>query len=196
MKRLRTFIAINLPAETKNQISAIVDELSSIAPRSLDFKWINPRQAHITLVFLGNISEQRVLDAAQILENVVQKFRQFTIETGSLSYFYKGKDSNESVVYLDIPDKDNFLKEIYKELFNGLATEDFYPPTRYQPHITLGKLGKINRDQNRGDILAKITDLEVPKLSFKVEGIGIYESSSQGRTGGHTYSPIRIFRLQ
>ena len=66
MKRL--FIAINLPDEVKNKIDKIIKGSNG------DFRWIPPKNWHLTLVFLGNQPDGAIIPILESIKEIVKNF--------------------------------------------------------------------------------------------------------------------------
>ena len=50
---IRTFIAIDIPADAKDALAALTQALESRGLTGI--RWVNPKGIHLTLKFLGNI---------------------------------------------------------------------------------------------------------------------------------------------
>lgn len=197
MKRIRTFIALDLPRELKDKIAQLVEKLDEKLTKDVQVNWVNPQKAHITLVFLGHISLQRVEDATTALRKTVEVAQKFELQTGGLSYFFSEKGSSRSsTIFFDIPDTEKNIRELYKALFDNLAAEGFFPPTRLVPHITLGRLGKLEREQNREEILSEIIDFPTEHTIFLANKVNVYESLQENRGGKLRYHLLRSFELK
>ncbi|MDO8504104.1 MAG: RNA 2',3'-cyclic phosphodiesterase [bacterium] len=187
LSKLRTFIAIDPPAETKEEIAKIIEtlkkkSLSQTASRRII--WEDPQKFHFTLVFLGHIPQEKMEVAANVAREVAQNFPKFTLTGGSSSYFLKEKGSLDSVIFLNILDPEKILRILYKALFKLLAEAGFYPPERLSPHITIARLrGKHLRVTERKRILSYVADIDIPILKpFLVSAINVYESIPNGNS--------------
>ena len=60
MQEIRAFIAIELPQEIKVELAHLTDKLKHGHERTV--KWVNAEGIHLTLKFLGNIPQGKVLD--------------------------------------------------------------------------------------------------------------------------------------
>lgn len=86
--RHRIFIAINLPFEIKQ-------ELVKYQKKWNDFpaKWVSEDNLHITLVFLGDLTDLELGEVCVITKEITQKFKSFDINLTNISY---GPASNAS----------------------------------------------------------------------------------------------------
>lgn len=130
--------------------------------------------------------------AAKAAEKTAAAHEPVEVIPGGLSYFYRrGADS---IIFLDIQDKKRHLRNLYKTLFANLADEGFYPPTRFTPHITLGRLKRQRYEHERKRILARITEAEVPlPPRFAAEELDVYESIYAKGENTHRHHLLKSF---
>lgn len=191
MQRIRTFIAVTPPPEVISQMGNILEKLQN---QNNVVHWEDPEKAHITLSFLGNIPQARVDEAAKAVSETTNNFSKFSIRTDVVSYFYKDKASNDSVVFLSIYDPAKHLKSLHRLLTRNLAEHEFSPGTHFSAHITIGKLKKQRYPHEQKRILAKIADVAIPRgHEFEVTHLDVYESIPQGNN--HRYHLLRSFEL-
>ncbi|MBI4029263.1 MAG: RNA 2',3'-cyclic phosphodiesterase [Candidatus Blackburnbacteria bacterium] len=178
-KRAHTFIAIPLLEELKEKIATLITKLEA---QNNSVSWQDPQKTYITLMFLGHIAQERIGAAAKALKETAQTFSKFQLTAGNLDYLYTGDKEDSSVLYISAVDTEKQLWELYKDLARRLAAEDFYPPERLAPHITIGKIKK-HRDRNiHTDTLDKlIQDESLIGEAIPVETLNMYESLQQRR---------------
>lgn len=181
MARLTAFIAINIPSETKEKVATLIEQLRR---KNYPCVWANPEQTHITLIFLGRISQERVNAAIKAITKTAEGFIPFELKTDSINYFQREKRTGYQTLFIDILDPEWTLRELYKSLFENMADEEFFPPERLHPHITIGRLKKLKSKQEAQSTFSKITseDQEVYS-SFVVDSIDVYESIYQEPSG-------------
>ncbi|MCG7344589.1 RNA 2',3'-cyclic phosphodiesterase [Sporosarcina sp. ACRSL] len=97
---------------------------------------------HITLLFIGALSEQKVEPLQETLSSLAEKHREFLLNVDGLSFF--GSPKGPRVVYLSVqPSKelDALQKAVAAIGVNQLKME---PDHRFTPHITIAKKRKID----------------------------------------------------
>lgn len=192
MRRLRTFIGLPLPEATRDQISQGMDILRKKNIQNI--KWVEPEQLHITMLFLGHITQARMEAASKAAEKAAKETLAFNAYPNGLSYFYK--KGADSVIFLDISDKEKSFRQLYKTLVENLLEEEFYPPTRFTPHITLGRLKRKQWPHERKKILLDITESEVPQVDpFPIDSIIVYESIYAPGANKQRYHLLKSFPL-
>ena len=68
---MRTFIAIDLPAELKKTLSDFSAEIKK--SKLVDANFVKPEQMHLTLKFLGEVPGERISQIKQILQKILLK---------------------------------------------------------------------------------------------------------------------------
>jgi len=169
--RHRVFIAINLPEDIKKELSSFTDKWLELPCR-----WTKKENIHITLAFLGYLSDEELLETCNIAKAAASKYEPFFIDLKRIIY---GPVNKKSPRMVWVEGKENEeLGKLQKELENtlsGLSTELKSEKGRgYIPHITLGrlKLWEFQRidPEERPEINEEIN------LSFEVNSIDVMES--------------------
>ncbi len=162
MKR-RIFIAINLPAEIKKELLSCQKKF-----RNLNIRWTKPENLHITLAFIGYVSDEEIEKILKATQETALKFSPFLINLNRVCLgptperarmiWAEGKATGD-LINLD----KNLKEELAKEKINF---DGKYP---LKVHITLarargGELRGINLDE------------VLNQLSFEVRSIDIMKS--------------------
>ena len=171
----RVFIAINLPDNIKKQLIKFQEKWSDFPVR-----WVRAENLHLTLAFLGNLSDEEVGKICQDLKGVKLKQHPFLINLVKISYGPQGKKI-PGLVWAEGERSDqlDFLRE---EVNNTLEGSIGFSSERrdFLPHITMGRIRKWEwrkiEPEERPDILENIS------FSFEVRSIEIMESELK-RTG-------------
>ncbi|NMA85740.1 MAG: RNA 2',3'-cyclic phosphodiesterase, partial [Tissierellia bacterium] len=93
---MRSFIAINF---SKTEKTAIENIIKQVQKHSTQGRFVKNEHIHLTLEFLGEISQNEV----KIIENIIDEidFKPFTMDLSQLGYF-KRRDGN--IYWLGIED--------------------------------------------------------------------------------------------
>ncbi len=81
---VRTFIAIELSPEIKDELAKLQAELK---PAGADVKWVNPAAIHITLKFLGDITKETIEEIGKILDGISSKHKKFELSLFQIGAF-------------------------------------------------------------------------------------------------------------
>src|SRR3989344_3739965 len=137
-KRHRIFIAINLPHEIKRELANYQKKWPE-----LPAKWVKQENLHITLIFLGELTDLELGEVCFIVKNVVEKHKSFDLALSKVSYSPINKFPPKIIWALS--DKSKNLSLIKNELENSLLEKiNFRPENRgFKPHITLARINSF-----------------------------------------------------
>jgi 2'-5' RNA ligase len=187
--RHRIFIAINLPENIKKKL----EDFQSKWPE-LPVRWTKPENLHITLVFLGYLTDEELLEVCKITKEVASRNQSFFIE---LKKIYYGPPKKPPRMIWVEGEKSLELGKLQKDLENSFLTSPIKgikePEIRpYTLHITLGRIRQWEfrrlEPEERPEIDEEIS------LSFKVNSIEVMES--QLKRGGTGYAALESFSLK
>src|SRR6267378_2820821 len=85
-KRIRLFIAINLPAALKSRLGELQHELESSANKRA-VRWTRPEQLHITLKFIGYVEPSARAAIEKELQKGCEGTPQFRLEVEGVGCF-------------------------------------------------------------------------------------------------------------
>lgn len=150
---LRTFVALELPAEVKHAVAAAQDR----AVRAV--RWADPESAHLTLKFLGPTPEDAVARVDRALARAARGTGPLRLRTAELGCFPDRRSPR--VLWLgldgDLERLGALRDAIEREVSPlGWPTE----PRPFAPHLTLGRLRSDTTPAERralGEALAGMT---------------------------------------
>ena len=194
----RIFIAINLSERIKKELCAFQDKWLDLPAR-----WTWPQNLHITLVFLGNTSDQEVIDICQTAAGIAKRHDPFELTLNRIIYGPPGKeprmvwavgDKSAQLGALQI-DLNNAFYETGNESTFAKTTADAADEDAgsqpFAPHVTLARIKQFE--------LHKMEKEEVPQINedirqtFLVESIEVMESEL--KRGGPAYTVLESLRL-
>lgn len=128
---MRTFIAINFDQDVKNRLIDIEKSLKNMSEKG---RFTSKDNLHLTLIFLGEIAEDRVKLAQLCVKNITApKFEMIVNRLGR----FKRPDGD---IYWAGIETDLTLTSIYSQLYKNLNSYDFYiKDSEYVPHLTLAR---------------------------------------------------------
>lgn len=173
---MRVFIAIEIPEDIKEELAHLIESLKD---KISNVKWVERENFHITLRFIGEVSEDRIPVLERIIDEVSLKFSPFEIEL-------KGTGKFPHVIWVGIDKGSDILKNISYSIEGALIRANFSPTDKpFSPHITLGRVKKeIKRFQVE----------DFGPLVFLVDSITLMQS--QLFPSGPIYTPINTFLLR
>lgn len=187
--RYRIFIAINLPEGIKKELSSYQAKWPELPCR-----WTKKENLHITLAFLGYLSDDELLEVLKITKEVASRNSPFLINLNKICYG-PPKKMPPRMVWVK-GEKSAELGKLQKDLENSLlatSIKGLEPETRtYTPHITLGRIRAWEFRQIEPEERPQIE--EDISLSFTVSSIEVMES--QLKRGGAEYTILESCKLK
>ncbi len=189
---VRAFLAIDLPEDIKKRLS----ELSKMEiPKSLQLKWVEEKNFHITLHFFGNITEKILEKIIQAFKEAFKEYTSFHLELTEISSFpEKGKPR---VIWIGVRDSSETLKKLHyslKKVLKKLKLEE--NKENFHPHITLLRVKKIEAEEDLVKFYEELKNkgLQLKGLRFPVREIILFKSELSSK--GPTYTPLYKFSLR
>ncbi len=132
---MRAFIAIELSNEIRDTLSQIQSHLKYAGA---DVKWVEKENIHLTLKFLGEISEEKAEEIKVALDDIGREIGPFELNLKELGVFPKIEFPRVIWVGLDKGAKESvFLAE---KIEDALSKIGFQKDTRpFAAHLTIGR---------------------------------------------------------
>ena len=128
---IRLFTALEIPSEIRQRLTALQSGLDSA-------RWIEPEDFHITLRFLGDISEDVAADADAALARI--PFTPFEVEIEGVGAFGGAKPHSLYAAVKHSPE----LMLLQSRQESAMRRVGLAPETRnYLPHVTLARFNRI-----------------------------------------------------
>lgn len=169
---MRVFLAIELPKGLKKKIFTFSQEIA----KDYDIKLVEEKNLHLTLLFLGKISEEQKRRIKEGLGGLGEA-RKIVLKLGKVEIFPDKKFPRG--VWIKVEGEKEKLFALYKKIIDlllkaGIRLEK--KQMRFSPHITLGRIRKGKKLEG----LEKSEGLE--EQEFNVEKVTFFQSqlSSQG----------------
>jgi len=165
---MRIFIAIPLPAEVKERLNQVSRDFAKFPA-----KWVEEENLHITLVFVGEVSEEdKIGKISGVLDNV--NCGPITLEVGGLSLFPSEKEAR--LLVAKIGGEEEKLAQLSEKIKDGLRKEKIgFDEKPFRPHITLARFKDIGSKQQKA-LRAEVGAIKLPKMKFAAKEIMLVES--------------------
>lgn len=175
----RAFIAIPVTDEFIKTAGSIKERL-----KHLPFRWTAPENLHLTLMFLGNVSEQGLENAKDILQRAGERHSVFSLEFSAIVYGPPNRPPRMIWLSGRAPQE---LLQLINNLENELARDSLirYNPMRpfREMHLTLAR----RKGDSREAILPKLN--EPISLAIAVNKIQLI--TSELRPEGPRYTVVK-----
>jgi len=126
---LRLFIGIALP-------EAVRVELGTLCSGIPNARWIRPKNLHMTLRFIGQVSE----DVAEYVDDSLREIhaKSFSIQLSGLGFF--GSSSSPRQIWVGV-ERNFALYHIQEKIESAIVRAGLCPERRkFSPHVTLARL--------------------------------------------------------
>lgn len=186
MDVVRSFIAIDLPAGVRTELTSLEEKLK--ARRHPFVKWVDPESMHLTLKFLGNVAVDSIPQLVDVMFGVATAHSPFRLELAGAGAFPNWQ--RPQVVWVGVGGELDKLNGLHTELESALSPLGYPPESRsFSGHLTLGRLrDRATPDERRrfGEFAQSVQLATAP--SFEVNAIRLMKS--QLTPAGPVYSEL------
>jgi len=185
---MRTFIAVAISSEVREKLAQIQAEFRKGDP---DVKWVEPENLHITLKFLGEVSEDKLPDVIEKARLAVSETSNFGMHLSGLGSFPNLKSPR--VVWVGTSEGKDELKKLNEKIEENLSHLGFAREKReFSAHLTIGR---VRSPRGRGKLVNKIEELRNTDVGeFSVDNVLVMESQLSPK--GPTYRIIEKINLK
>jgi 2'-5' RNA ligase len=167
---VRLFLAINLADDVRRAAWDATAPLREAAP---GVGWVAAARLHLTLKFLGELSEAQVVAVSASLDEIGGRHRAFTVQLGGVGAFPNFR--RPRVVWMGVT-PDPRLELLHHDVEVACERLGFALDGRaFRPHLTLARA----RDRARGDVmsgLARVGRHVVFEAETRVESVDVMKS--------------------
>jgi len=212
-KKHRIFIAINLPEDIKRGLvkyqekwsrsqspDKVVDSRSNRSDRGssiesgaeLPAKWTVKDNLHITLEFLGDLTDEELGNVCKVVGEVSTRHKIFSVNLNKILYG-PPKKNPPRMVWVE-GEKSDELADLKEDLQECLLDKIQFRPEgiRFSPHITLARIKEWEFRKIEPEERPEID--EYIDLTFTAESIDVMESEL--KRGGPQYTILESAPLQ
>lgn len=182
---MRAFIGVEFPWEVKDSIIKIQRNIRS---ESISGRWKYIDNFHLTLKFLGEVTDRQVESIYCDIRDRIGFIGRFQLHAGGIGFF-NGQQCLR-VIYLKVFDNEKKLKSIFnvvEECCSNSGIEREKKP--YTPHITVAQDVVL---KNGFDSIKNTID-NLSKITIDVEKISIIKSCQVD--GKRVYTPVKTIAL-
>ncbi len=191
---MRAFIAVDLSEGIKEKMKEIQRELRFLSGNA---KFVDVSQAHITLKFLGEISEELAAEIQRELASLDAE--QFEITFRGVGFFpemhlEKLQRARLRVIWLGVDDESaHKLRELQSEIDKRMTKFGFFREKDFKPHATIARLKRALTSSELGTLKRKIDMLRDVKGDMLVHTVKLKKSTLTPQ--GPIYEDLFVRRL-
>lgn len=181
----RSFLAVVPGKPLITKLEALIQELRLAAEDShLKVRWVAPSLLHVTLRFLGDVSEAQLAAVSRELSDVALLYAPFAVKISGVSFL--PNPHRPRVVFAAM--EDSPLSSIAQEIEARLLALKFPAADHpFRAHLTLGRIREVRRVS---EFVTQATSLgqRFAAPPFAVEELVLFRSDL--RPSGPVYTPI------
>ncbi|HQP98826.1 MAG TPA: RNA 2',3'-cyclic phosphodiesterase [bacterium] len=133
---MRCFIAILLSDSVRNQIAELQEDLRR---SGLKLKWVAPENIHLTLQFLGEITEEQAGKVVAILEQAAAQTHAFELAAEGIGQF--PPKGTPRVVWVGLNGETEPLMDLDHRIREALKREQIpFDDKPFHPHLTIARV--------------------------------------------------------
>lgn len=179
----RIFVAVDISEEARQKIANYIADLRREFS-DLRIGWDKPEKLHLTLKFLGEMSDSQLSKLEKIVDDISSDTGKFELKIQNTGVFPTPKKAR--VLWLDVINKDETLTELNTRLETECEKIGFPKETRkYVPHLTIARIKEPHKAKS---LAIKHLQTKFEPVAFEVSAITIYESRLQAT--GSIYSVV------
>jgi 2'-5' RNA ligase len=187
-KFMRLFIAIEIPEAVKKEL-AIAQARLRVA--GVDASWTRAEGMHLTLKFMGEVTDQRVPEIMSGLRKAAEGIGPLGLSVSGVGTFPNPK--NARVVWIGLAGDIEKLARLQVAVENamvflGMAREE----RKFTPHLTLGRIKYIRSRDQWIKTLEEIKDISLP--GFEVISVSLMKSEL--KPAGAVYTEMGSVELK
>jgi RNA 2',3'-cyclic 3'-phosphodiesterase len=184
MRRIRAFVAVNLPIALVQKVVAHQSELRKAArAASLGVAWVPAPNLHVTLKFLGDIPEESVHAIRDLFTARLASRPAVPVVVRGAGAF--PSRARPRVLWVGLESPERGLEALAGDLDGWLSELGFEREARpFHPHLTLGRVR-----QGAADILGPLEQVTLGEAV--IDEVVLYESVLQ-RSGAEYTPHLRV----
>ena len=148
---MRAFIAVELPEGFKDEVAGVARQLSAV----VDARYAPRANYHVTLAFLGEISEPQLRGVIDVVEEATRELQPFPLRPDGIGKFGRPHNATLWMGIAKVPELITLAESVREGVrAEGIALDD----KAFLPHITLARH-------------ADIPNTELPQLLFPQDAL-------------------------
>jgi RNA 2',3'-cyclic 3'-phosphodiesterase len=149
-RRMRTFIAVAIDKRTRDRVA---DLQETLAESGAGVKWVEEKNLHLTLLFLGEVDERTVPEVCRAVAAVTAEREPFEMSIRSVGGFPNAQQPK--ILWVGVDEGKEELIALHDDLELPLLELGCYrrEARKYTPHLTLGR---VKRDEDAEALAAPL----------------------------------------
>jgi 2'-5' RNA ligase len=187
--KIRTFIAVPVTDEARQRVGDAERELASAGAA---VKWVEPRNVHLTLKFLGDTKTRQIDDLAAAIRESLLGAAVFDLELAGIGTFPPGR-RNIRVIWIGTGEGKERLADLARRVEDACGRVGFAKEARpFAAHLTVGRVRPGSGSLDR--LAARVAEVTFNPLKVAVERVNLTRSELSPK--GPTYTVLESFALE
>ena len=179
----RAFVAVEVSEGARRQIADLLAKFRRGPGGAV--RWVRPELMHLTLAFLGDVSQDFLDSAKAQLIEAAWRHRSFQAQLKGLGAF--PSPSRARVVWVGMEQGNRDVCALQSDVVKALCSVGYQPERRpFSPHLTIGRL-------RMPDDVSKAVAVHFESESFIIERVVLFRSVLG--PAGPAYSVLAEFAL-
>lgn len=184
---MRAFIAIDINDNVRQKLVEAQEKIEKT--KSAKIKFVEPENLHLTLKFLGEITEEQAEEIKRVLEIVAKKHKKHSVRVKGIGVF--PNYNYVRVIWAGV-ENDEEIKKIAKEIDNALFKLGFKREKDFVSHITIGRVKFV---KDKVELMLALKELSNEEFGeFEVSAIELKKSTLTPK--GPIYETLARFELE
>lgn len=179
---MRLFIAVEIPLEIRKKLASMREKIGEEVAK---IKWVEEKNIHMTMKFLGEVDECKVEGIKGALSSVKQE----TFECSVKGFGTFPNDNYVKVIWAGIAPEGPFRK-LHDQIDSSLEPLGFGKDSRFSPHATIGRVRFVKDKEALGESITKLKDAGAGG-DFMTKGFVLKKSTLTEK--GPVYEDIKVF---
>jgi 2'-5' RNA ligase len=188
---MRCFIAIDINEEVRAALGDLQQELGEKADvKKGDVKWVKPEAVHLTLKFLGEVKDAKVMEVCNIVKEVCGRHESFELDIEQVGHF-GGKSAR--VVWVGTGAGSDSLKRLAEGLEGPLGAAGWPKEGRaFTGHLTICRVKRSSAGVKLARVSKEYKDFKAGTIT--AGSVSVYQSELTPK--GPIYTVLGNFKLQ
>ncbi len=170
MRVIRCFVALEIPVEIQELLGSVSSELSRAGA---EVNWVKPGNIHLTLKFLGEIPQNKFIQAGMAVSRTKGRVGPIMARLGELGAF--PVLDKPRVVWAGLSQGQAECVQAFQAIEEELAAIGFQREERkFWPHLTLGRL---RSSRNTAELARLIRETRLPPQEFPFKALSLVKST-------------------
>lgn len=154
---MRTFIAIDVDDAVRHKLVDVQREFASVG----QLKLVEPENIHVTMKFLGDVSEEIIQEIIDTLKKAVSGKRAFDFIVSGIGVF--PNPSYVRVIWAGVEEGKEDIIAIQKSIDQELQKLGFAREKDFVPHLTLARVKRVGQKERLLSLLRDMSGMEFGK---------------------------------